>query len=1776
MANDDRSSGANKPPAAPPRPAGKSRSVAPPPPRRAQGAVKAQRAAPPPPPVRSVAPPLPPPPPARRPAVPRSDPHTAPPPSPRSDPKAAASPVAPPAAPAGAAAQHLKTQIGFAAPPAGGGAPAAAAAPPPVDPRVEQAESVVASCEAELAKGAEPLRAGRLHYEIARLCEDPLRDNARAAEHYQKAHATAPDLVPAMRGARRTLIAEKNYQAALPLFDAEARITSDPRHKALLLYEKGRLLEDQMAQKRQARDAYAAAIELAKDDPTLLKTVERADAQAEAWDDLERIYEREAQAAQGDARLKAALIADRARLVEAKKGDAGAATELYQAALGADQHAPGALAALKRLLYAARRWRELVAVLEQEAAQAGDPAVRAMALYRAARVEADRMGDLERATALLERASADKPDDSMLLEELARLYELGKRYDALAGAFERLVAHAEGPAQKVGLMHRIGQIAEERLGDDTQALRWYGQALAQDPTYVPGLQAQGALFARRQQWAELVAMHLAEADAQTDSTRRAAAHARVAEIYESQLGAPGKAVEHHARALGMAPGYGPSFKALSRLYAEAGKHRELVELYERAVEGAPDAETRVTYLFKIGRLHEDALGAPALALAAYRRVLDVEPGHLGAIHAMQRAAERAAEWKELVVALELEAGVVKDAVRICALLNRAGEICDERLDDREGALMRYRKVIALDPRYAPALSSLGRLYYKAARWEELIEVYRKELDITPRGPASAALLYKIGELGEERLGNDERAIAAYREAIEADPFHAPALHALGRKLAERGNWQELCKLLELEVSGLKDEELKARAAFRVGEVYENRLLQVDKALVAYEQALASVPDFRPALDGRVRLLTLARDDKRLVEALEREVATAKDPGMAIAALLRQGEVLRDQLDEPARAMQCFEAVLERDPGHLGALRALEPLYAEVGAWEKLVRVYATEARVLTDAPARVAALCELARLQESKELASVDQVRQTYFAILQLVPSDLYALTALERIALATQDHQLLAHVDAKLGAAAGDPTLVAAHHTRLAETLELTSDPAALEVYRAALARDPENIAAARGLGRIAKQREDAELLEEAAEREARVVRDVAAAADLLVLAAELRGRRQDLEGAARALERAVELDPDHRVAAEQLLRMTLVLGQPDRAIDALVQAAQHATLPPRIGALWAGVASVFADHKQDVPAALAALHRAVERLPGDVPTLLALSDLYVRDGQSAEAVDRLKQVLAQSPSRETMIRAHLALAAILDERLGDPQRAVASLNAVLSQDEGNRDALKRLLGIQMRRGQTEAAAATAAKLVGGARDPAEQADALTHLARLERDRKQTEAALKAYEQAVAFVGPGAIADEMRELLLEQKRAGQQPDWARYVGALTRYLERTSQPAAAQAPVYLEMGRILADEMQMADRAVATLQRGLALAPDDVQIRTEVASRFKRAGRYDQAIAELRTLLDLDVMRAETWRDLAESFGGLGRTDDATLMSSALVAIGAANDLERATVAARPSRAATAQPGSFDAVAFRNIDALPRNDAALELLASLAEALPKIQPPELERYGLSSRDKLSARTGNPLRALSDRVAQIFGVAEHDLYVHRAHSGSLEVELTEPPAILVPAHVTTLPEPQQVFLLARPLASMARGIHAVHKLPPEAIELLLAAATRAVDPGFAAGLTDEEYLAAHARRVQKAMPRRGRRAMEEAAQVYAGAARTDFADWVQRARLTAGRAAVVVADDLPGSVTLVRRMEGDLAKLQGAALAQGMASVRDLLRFWATDIAFTLRRKLGM
>jgi hypothetical protein len=423
--------------------------------------------------------------------------------------------------------------------------------------------------------------------------------------------------------------------------------------------------------------------------------------------------------------------------------------------------------------------------------------------------------------------------------------------------------------------------------------------------------------------------------------------------------------------------------------------------------------------------------------------------------------------------------------------------------------------------------------------------------------------------------------------------------------------------------------------------------------------------------------------------------------------------------------------------------------------------------------------------------------------------------------------------------------------------------------------------------------------------------------------------------------------------------------------------------------------------------------------------------------------------------------------------------------------------------------------------------------------------------------------------------MLAEFPKSGERPPYDRYIASLTRFVEGDADREQASA-AYLELGRTLAGELEQLEASVTMLHRGLIADPGNLELRMELAAGLKGSGRFPEALEVFRQLLELDVTSEQTWRDLAETLKKMNWDLEADLAVAPLVALGFASDRELSQHATRPPLPASADPGSFNASALNAIDAPGSQQPASQLLAVISESLERVHPPELERYGVSSWDRIGSRSGHPVRALADRVGAIFAIDDFDLYTHRASSRRIDLEFTDPVSLMVPEFFGRCSESQQVFLLGRAMAGVSRRLHAVEKLSPQTLELLLAAATRNVDPKFGRGLADEEFLNSQARRVHRAISQGGRRAVEQAAKTYASAPRVDFAEWVSAVRQSAARAAVLVADDLPGSLALVRQTEGDLSGALGPALVQAMTIAEDMLRFWVSEAAFSLRRRLGM
>jgi tetratricopeptide (TPR) repeat protein len=1612
--------------------------------------------------------------------------------------------------------------------------------------------ALIERMRAELGRDPEQGRAARLHYELGMLLERGESKPARAAEHYRKAAELRPDHRPSVQGARRTLSCLGRHADALPLFDAEQRLCASPEERARLALEKGGVLEHKLGRADDALATYREGLALDRRNVELLRACARLERRAERWDALDRTLEQLALCIEGDAAFRAALIAERARIADVRKREPARALELYLAALALDPEVGGAAEAIKRLGHALGQFQQLAAVLEQEAAQSPDPEVRRAARARSAELLEGRLGELERAIAAQQAAASEPPEDRAVLERLCELY--ARKGDAAGqiAVLQRLRALAGGAPGGAAISVRMAELAERALEDPKLAETHYLAALELEPAHRPALAALAALHARRSDQRGLLAVHARELELAADGFAKAELLVRMGALLEGGAGDREQAAQHYARALAVCADHDGALRALDRLLPALGRHRELAQAYEQVIDRLENVDQKIAYLFRIGALYEDRLDEPGAAVAAYERVLRVAPDHRAALHALQRAAATAGEHEKALHALQREAKLLAPAPRAADLAYRAAELLADRLGNPRAAIAALEQVLAEHPRHAPATARLRALYRSEQHWDGLLALLVRGLQASQEPAARAELAFEIGQLCELTLGRAADAVAYYGRALDAQPDHRPAFAALTAALRTSAKWSELASVLEARAKSSGDAGERARLLCELGGLYEDRLGDGVRALQAYGRALEAQPNLRPALDARARLLCARADLPRLARALHEEAAQGGDPRLALAALERAAAVEAELIGDAKTALASYRELLERAPGRVSALLAVETLGLALRDRKALAAAYAAQAATAADTNVKVAALRDLAHAAGSPEEAA-----PAYRALVALRGDDVEALLALVEQARAAHDVAAeLVHC-ARLAQGAEDRGLSAMHHLAIAAQIEARDPAQALANYRTALSLDPHSLTAVRGLTRAALAFALPQALSEAAGHEARVTRDVELCVALLLRAADLRERSADFKGAAADAQRALEYDPEHVQAAQVLSSVLVQAGDEPRLAELLARAAEACADESRRADLYTQAAQIRAQ-QGDAAAAVSCAERALAARPGHAPALALLARCHESSGRWEQALAAHERRAEATRDPAERAAAQLAVATIAAQRLGDAARAHKHVRLLLSADPQNRSALALQAKLLVDAGKHEGALETLRKLAQTAQGDAERAQALLDLAGAEQRAGDAASAEQVLGEALALQGPGGDAERA---YLERDR----PSTEGYVEALTRHLEVQSERGAPAAATVRAIARAQAERLGDRAAALATLSEGTQRWSGEAELWIEYATQLVETGKHDQALALLRERIAASADRPELWLALAAAHRGAGRAAEAISSGLPLLWLDVASGEQRVLMQSRKPRPADSAAPLNDAF-VRELDAEGTLASPCATLArTLAPALAKLRTVDLGARNVSRRDRVPEDSDHKLRLVVDRLLRMLEAPECELYLTDSSELRVELILGEPCALLVPRGVAALSKSKLVFALAQPLFCLRQELGAVAALPARELAVLLAGAVRRQQPNYAVALADAQELDEASRAISKAVPWLSRKRVDDAAAELAQLGAESIEPWCERVRTLAARAGLLLCDDLTGAFEL-------LAVERGRSTADPL--VRDLLALWASDLAVRYRQRL--
>jgi tetratricopeptide (TPR) repeat protein len=1667
-----------------------------------------------------------------------------------------------------------------------------------------EAEALATAEEAESREG---VAAGALRYAAARMLEDGVGDTVAAADHLQMAVASPPAATfrPVLGALRVAAVDAGSTWAATELLDAEAAAAASVAERADLLVEKAYLFEDGLLASEPARQALEAALALVPAHRGALEALhEIADRTGDAAL-LRTVLERKLAGAASRAE-RARVLARLAQLAEADPGRLAEALALFGRALDEGEEPSGGAAAvaragLRRVAARIGKDAELLRglVLEAEATPAGPG--RAPWLAMAAGLTRHRLGTVERAGELVEAARAEAPDDPALLAIAAEDHGAAGRWPRARLALDVQAGLSKDPDWAAALSGLAAHVAEQHESDNDAAAARHQRVLASrpaDPVTLRGLERLASRTGDARAQVELAVGAVGRA---LDAVERAALALRAAELAETALHDVTQAASLARRALEAVPGYAPALHLCERLYPALGRWDEMVGVVEAEAaaragaepgEGA-EADDASVRLERLGALYEERLGDPGRALALFGEWAASGVRKPAALRALLRAAEKAGDAlvaAEAALKLGTDVPGLSDDARV-AWRYRAATIYEERAAADDEAIRAYESVLALAPAFRPALAGLARTHERRKNVEALVDVLAREAACEANPAHASALEIEAARLALGRLGRPEQALAAVARALGYDPANVAAHAEHVRVLGRLGRGEELSAALGELAQLVADPAAKAALYRRQSEVYEWQLRRPREALLAVERALSVATQGRPPGTATAELV-----QERLYQLLGRaaEVATLQHKRLAAATAEASARGrgaapaagaptpgrrvdLAWRLPDAADAVAVIELALDDAPTDAVALEAHVTFLRRLGRDREAGLSLERLAEVAAEPDAK-AALWRAAAAARDRTGTRLGEAMQLWERIVDARPT-LGALVVFERHAVRRGDWPRVILARRKLAEAAGDGPTRAVFLWELGLAHLAAGDLRGADAdFERAIDADSTFLPALRSLGRLREATGETRSAAELFARLARLTKAGNRAADAFRRAARLfaAGDAVDEEDdalAARALEEVLALEPEAEADFQSLEGILRARSDTDRLAQVMRRRAATGTVVQRRDRLLALAALL---RERDANDAAAALAEAVELDPTSVQALARLAEVQAELGRPAEAVASFQRVIAASPDPRVVSAAWVRVGDLAERDLADVGMAVeAYRSALLSAPDDVRALTGLVRGLSRRR------------------DWANAALTLRRLAAVDPDREGRVIHFMSLGELLAGAAedPEGAADALEQaLLLDPRHAGAMDrldailtdldEPSRLAAALGRFLEIEPHASARR----MRLASLWSGPLASPNRAVDELRIVVGDAPKDASPRAELARVLEEAQRLPEAITEHLGLLRVEPLRIDSLRALRRLFDRTGQPHRSARAVAALAMLGATDAAEiRAVREARgrwiDETAGTITNGEFEAV-IRHPD---ERHPATALLASMVEALPRLYSMSLEDWGVTKADRLGPRSEDPVRPIVSRVATLLGLAEgFEIYLARTGTTQVEVEASQPPAILVPPTLAAMPRQEAYLQLGRQLGRIRAATHAALRVPLKDLGLLIAAGVRTVYPDYGRGALPEDKLNDVSQKIARALPRRHRRAFEQAALSFRDGGVFDSDRWRAALLHTGHRASIVASGDVVGSFDYIARLDRRLsaalvqAPEELRAAAAGNIEVIEMINFALSEELATLNRRLGL
>ena len=695
-----------------------------------------------------------------------------------------------------------------------------------------------------------------------------------------------------------------------------------------------------------------------------------------------------------------------------------------------------------------------------------------------------RLDSMKDAEDQYKRIKLAEPKNTEMLRFYCDFYSASGDWQRVLSTLQTLKTAVAGSYRELIITKEIAQVSEEKLNNPGKAVNVWNQLLKDGSFTDVAREELIGLYQRTQKWQALLEIYKNDLEAipADNKTARIEVLKKSIEIYDEKLHLDAMVIKFYHQILDIDPNNDEAVDALIERYESSKRWNDLLKILNQKAENTTDKDKSVEIYYRIANLWSGSLGNVAKSIDPLLKVVELDPSQRPALRQLHEFYEQRNAWANLYDIIAKEADVADNAEKI-TLLKRRAEIGENNLHSIEKGIESWEAISNSLEDPSEALQQLIRLYSKQNNNEALLEVYRRQLDVSHSDAERVENLDKIADLYLNKLNSRDKAIETYHTMLDISDGRDNALEqltklhidaeewdALVKLYADLGQSEQVYELLDLTAGEQDDDSVQIELYERMAQLATEDLHDDDKTIAALEKILDVDSTNEKTARRLLKYYTERGDHAKAIDAIQVIIAWTSDAEEKISMHVQIADLYENELNADDDALNWYAKAVELAPNREELRNHFESLVERCDNYSLLFDVYNS---ILSsdklDDDSRLKVNRALARACQQKLDKPEDAIKAWEYC-LNANAEDLEAIDALSPLyAQAMNWEKLLDVLDRKL-ALTEDPDTIKSLSFQRAELLvtQLERLEDAEKSYRRVLEIDDSDLNAIRGLRSI------------------------------------------------------------------------------------------------------------------------------------------------------------------------------------------------------------------------------------------------------------------------------------------------------------------------------------------------------------------------------------------------------------------------------------------------------------------------------------------------------------------------------------------------------------------------------------------------------------------------------------------------------------------------------------------------------------------------------------